>query len=375
MMKNEKRAAGIIFANMHDDAISSLTQERTMASVPFGGRYRLIDFPLSNLVNANIIDVGVITKANYASLMDHVGNGREWDLARKRGGLHILPPYGNKNYGIYRGKMEALGAALFYLQGTPVKQVVLSDCELIANIDLMPLMEQHRETGADITIMYSKAYMSQESARDVTVVHFDEEGRLDEVMCNPDMSGEFSYFMNIAVMDREFLLKLVRECISKGEYSLDRDVLQKRMKQLNIRGVYYDGFVQRVNSIQEYYWANLDLLKEDIREELFCKDRPIYTKVRDEAPVLYGANSNMHDCFVADGCMVEGAVENSILFRGCKIGKNAVVKNCVLMQDTIVEDGAILQNVITDKKVHITKERTVIGAENCPSYIAKKTKI
>lgn len=375
MMKNEKRAAGIIFANMHDDAISSLTQERTMASVPFGGRYRLIDFPLSNLVNANIIDVGVITKANYASLMDHVGNGREWDLARKRGGLHILPPYGNKNYGIYRGKMEALGAALFYLQGTPVKQVVLSDCELIANIDLMPLMEQHRETGADITIMYSKAYMSQESARDVTVVHFDEEGRLDEVMCNPDMSGEFSYFMNIAVMDREFLIKLVRECISKGEYSLDRDVLQKRMKQLNIRGVYYDGFVQRVNSIQEYYWANLDLLKEDIREELFCKDRPIYTKVRDEAPVLYGANSNMHDCFVADGCMVEGAVENSILFRGCKIGKDAVVKNCVLMQDTIVEDGAILQNVITDKKVHITKERTVIGAENCPSYIAKKTKI
>lgn len=375
MMKNEKRAAGIIFANMHDDAISSLTQERTMASVPFGGRYRLIDFPLSNLVNANIIDVGVITKANYASLMDHVGNGREWDLARKRGGLHILPPYGNKNYGIYRGKMEALGAALFYLQGTPVKQVVLSDCELIANIDLMPLMEKHRETGADITIMYSKAYMSQESARDVTVVHFDEEGRLDEVMCNPDMSGEFSYFMNIAVIDREFLIKLVRECISKGEYSLDRDVLQKRMKQLNIRGVYYDGFVQRVNSIQEYYWANLDLLKEDIREELFCKDRPIYTKVRDEAPVLYGANSNMHDCFVADGCMVEGAVENSILFRGCKIGKNAVVKNCVLMQDTIVEDGAILQNVITDKKVHITKERTVIGAENCPSYIAKKTKI
>lgn len=375
MMKNEKRAAGIIFANMHDDAISSLTQERTMASVPFGGRYRLIDFPLSNLVNANIIDVGVITKANYASLMDHVGNGREWDLARKRGGLHILPPYGNKNYGIYRGKMEALGAALFYLQGTPVKQVVLSDCELIANIDLMPLMEQHRETGADITIMYSKAYMSQESARDVTVVHFDEEGRLDEVMCNPDMSGEFSYFMNIAVIDREFLIKLVRECISKGEYSLDRDVLQKRMKQLNIRGVYYDGFVQRVNSIQEYYWANLDLLKEDIREELFCKDRPIYTKVRDEAPVLYGANSNMHDCFVADGCMVEGAVENSILFRGCKIGKDAVVKNCVLMQDTIVEDGAILQNVITDKKVHITKERTVIGAENCPSYIAKKTKI
>ncbi len=369
---NERKAAGIIFANMHDTAISSLTKERTMASVPFGGRYRLIDFPLSNLVNANIVDVGVITKANYASLMDHIGNGREWDLTRKSGGLHILPPYGNKNYGVYRGKIEALGAALNYLRRINVKQVILSDCELILNADLSAIMEDHRTNGADITLMYAKEYMESEDTKDTTIVHFDSSGRLDEVMCNPEITGECNYFMNIAVMDREFLMRLVAECISKGEYSFNRDILQKRMKELNIRGHYYDGFVRRITSISSYFQANLDLLSEEVRGQLFCKDRPIYTKIRDEAPVKYGTGS-VHNCFIADGCVIEGDVENSILFRGCKIGKGAVVKNSILMQDTQIKDSATLQFVITDKKVQVSQQKTVIGTQKCPSYIAKGT--
>ena len=371
MLQNDNKVMGIIFANMHDVALSSLTQHRTMASVPFGGRYRLIDFPLSNLVNAGITDVGLITKANYQSLMDHVGAGRAWDLARKTGGLHILPPYGDKNFGIYRGKMEALGSALGYLHGSSAKYILLSDCEIVANIDLGPFIERHAQTGADITMMYANSYLDNEEAKDSTIVNFDENGRLVEVMCSPDITGEFNYSMNILIVGREFLIKLINEAISKGEYSLDRDILQKKMKELKINGFFYDGFVRRIGSMKGYYQANIDLLSESVREQLFTKERPVYTKIRDEAPVRYGLQSSAKNCFIADGCIIEGEVENSIIFRGVKIAKGASVKNCILMQGTEVGEKADLQYAMTDKNVVVSNYRTVIGTSTYPAYIAK----
>ncbi|EEG31178.1 glucose-1-phosphate adenylyltransferase, GlgD subunit [[Clostridium] methylpentosum DSM 5476] len=375
MLQNDNKVMGIIFANMHDVALSSLTQHRTMASVPFGGRYRLIDFPLSNLVNAGITDVGLITKANYQSLMDHVGAGRAWDLARKTGGLHILPPYGDKNFGIYRGKMEALGSALGYLHGSSAKYILLSDCEIVANIDLGPFIERHAQTGADITMMYANSYLDNEEAKDSTIVNFDENGRLVEVMCSPDITGEFNYSMNILIVGREFLIKLINEAISKGEYSLDRDILQKKMKELKINGFFYDGFVRRIGSMKGYYQANIDLLSESVREQLFTKERPVYTKIRDEAPVRYGLQSSAKNCFIADGCIIEGEVENSIIFRGVKIAKGASVKNCILMQGTEVGEKADLQYAMTDKNVVVSNYRTVIGTSTYPAYIAKGTTI
>ena len=375
MLQNDNKVMGIIFANMHDVALSSLTQHRTMASVPFGGRYRLIDFPLSNLVNAGITDVGLITKANYQSLMDHVGAGRAWDLARKTGGLHILPPYGDKNFGIYRGKMEALGSALGYLHGSSAKYILLSDCEIVANIDLGPFIERHAQTGADITMMYANSYLDTEEAKDSTIVNFDENGRLVEVMCSPDITGEFNYSMNILIVGREFLIKLINEAISKGEYSLDRDILQKKMKELKINGFFYDGFVRRIGSMKGYYQANIDLLSESVREQLFTKERPVYTKIRDEAPVRYGLQSSAKNCFIADGCIIEGEVENSIIFRGVKIAKGASVKNCILMQGTEVGEKADLQYAMTDKNVVVSNYRTVIGTSTYPAYIAKGTTI
>ncbi len=375
MLQNDNKVMGIIFANMHDVALSSLTQHRTMASVPFGGRYRLIDFPLSNLVNAGITDVGLITKANYQSLMDHVGAGRAWDLARKTGGLHILPPYGDKNFGIYRGKMEALGSALGYLHGSSAKYILLSDCEIVANIDLGPFIERHAQTGADITMMYANSYLDNEEAKDSTIVNFDENGRLVEVMCSPDITGEFNYSMNILIVGREFLIKLINEAISKGEYSLDRDILQKKMKELKINGFFYEGFVRRIGSMKGYYQANIDLLSESVREQLFTRERPVYTKIRDEAPVRYGLQSSAKNCFIADGCIIEGEVENSIIFRGVKIAKGASVKNCILMQGTEVGEKADLQYAMTDKNVVVSNYRTVIGTSTYPAYIAKGTTI
>lgn len=375
MLINDRKIMGIIFANMHDIALSSLTEKRTMASVPFGGRYRLIDFPLSNLVNANIYNIGVITKANYQSLMDHVGSGREWDLSRKNGGLHILPPYGDKNYGIYRGKLEALGSALNFLANSDERYVILSDCEVIANMDLNPFIAQHQNSDADITVMYAKGFLNSTAAKDSIIMNFDENGRLIETICNPDMAGEFNYALNVIIMGREFLIRLVNQALSRGEYSFDRHVLQTKAKELKIYGYCYDGFVRKIASIQDFYQANIDLLNEGVREQLFVKRRPVYTKVRDEAPVRYGVQSSVKNCFIADGCIIEGEVENSIIFRGCKIGKGAVVKNSVLMQGTTVGEKAEVQYVITDKNVTISDFRTMIGVNSYPAFVSKGTTI
>ncbi len=375
MLTNERTAAAIIFANMHDSSIASLTKLRTFASVPFGGRYRMIDFPLSNCVNAKIVDVGLITKANYQSLMEHVGNGAEWDLSRKMGGLKIIPPYGNKNFGIYHGKLEALGAALDFMSKNPCKYILLSDCQLVANIDYNAIISKHKKSGADATVLYKTSFLENDQAKKSIILNFDENDRLKEVMLNPDISGEFNYSLNVFIFERDFLKELVIESISKGEYSLDKNFLQSKCKEYNIKGVKYNGYVKSICSMKNYYEANMELLDPSVREELFNKNRPIYTKVRDEAPVKYGLHADIKNSFIADGCIIDGHVENSVIFRGCRVLENASVKNSILMQRTTVKNGSNLQYVITDKMVEISKNKTLTSTSSYPTYIAKNTTV
>ena len=172
-----KKAMGIIFANMHDGFLGDLTSHRSLGAVPFGGRYRVIDFSLSNMNNSGIHDVGIITHSNYQSLMDHLGSGREWDLARKWGGLSILPPYAGTALGFNTGRMESLASILGYIKRTQADYVVLSDCDLVANLDLAELIEHHAQSGADITVAYRKGYLTGEH-KDSTTLVLDRNNRL-----------------------------------------------------------------------------------------------------------------------------------------------------------------------------------------------------
>lgn len=375
MLINERMVGAIIFANMHDSSIPNLTKDRTFASVPFGGRYRMIDFPLSNCINAGVIDIGIVTKANYQSLMEHIDNGSEWDLARKRGGLKILPPYGNKNFGIYHGKLEALGAALDFIKKIPCKYILLSDCDLVANIDYSELINEHIKKGSDISVVYKNDFLDREMASNSVVFNFDDDNILKEVMINPNVEGCMNFSLNIFIFERDFLHTLITNSICKGDYKLDRDFLQKKCKEYKIKGIEYKGYVHPICSLQSYYKANMDLLKHEVREKLFNLDRPIYTRVSDETPVKYGANSKITDSFIADGCVIDGCVEHSIIFRGCKVSSGTCVKNSILMQRTSVGENCDLQYVISDKNVRIQDERTLISNEQYPTYISKNTNI
>jgi glucose-1-phosphate adenylyltransferase len=367
-----KDVFGIIFSNMHDHTIKELTAQRCMGSLPVGGRYRLIDFILSGFSNGGIANAAVIAKSNYKSLLDHLGNGREWDLARKRGGLMVLPPAALTESGFaYKGRVEALAGIMSIIHDSSDKYILCADCAQMANIDYDAFARFHQSSGADITLMYRKMYHETAATRAFSTFRLEEDGRIAEMFVNPAAKGEQNEYMNIMIISRELLEWIVKDCLSRGLDNFDRDVLQANVGQLNMNAYEFQDPAFRFDSVKAYYDSNLALLDPKVRAALFRGDRPIYTRVFDEAPVKYGLSARVENSLLADGCIIEGEVENSLLFRGVRVGKGTKIKNCILMQGTYVGSHSNLENVITDRIVGIKDNRNIMGHESYPMYIKK----
>ena len=371
-------AAGIIFSNIHDANIPELTRNRTMASVPFGCRYRLIDFTLSNMVNSNINNVSVITHYNYQSLMDHIGSGKDWDLARRSGGIKILPPfitaYANNSNALYSTRLEALKSVYNSISKIPDDYVVLSDCDVICNIDLKDMIKNHIKSGADITIAVKKVLLTKEKAKINVIFDSDESGRITDVKAGlTNFEGEADINLNIMVMHRQYLQEIVLDAIAHNYDSLTKDILLKNVNRRIYRAYRYDGYFACISSSQDYYASSMELINDsNVRSQLFgVKNRPIYTKVRNSAPTYYSPDAKVKNSLIADGCQIFGEVENSIIFRGTKIGKGTVVKNSILFQDTFTGENVKLNCVIADKNVVIRDNKNLSGDETLPFYLAK----
>jgi glucose-1-phosphate adenylyltransferase len=366
---------GLVFASIHDEAIFDLTKNRTMGSVPFGGRYRLIDFPLSNFVNSGISQVGVITKSNYGSLLDHVGSGREWDLARKKGGLHLLPPYSHTSSTIYHGKMDALGNIWSFVEHSNADYVVLSDCNIVTNIDYRPAVEAHIAAGADITAIYAKGYYDQTTGSSAAIFGIGGDGFVNDVTINPPMTGSCSLGLDMYVMSRDFLRKIVKESISRNRTSLRKDILLDRNAGYKILAYEHTNYYAKIDSLASYFQANLALLDTAKRNAIFAKNAPIFTKTKDNAPVHFGLESHIKNSLIADGCVIEGKVENCVLFRGVRIGKGSVVRDSIITQAGVIGERCSIRNVITDKNVVIADERQLTGSVGYPLFIGKGAQI
>lgn len=368
---NMGNVLGLVFANMHDTTLGDMTKNRTMGSVMFGGRYRLIDFPLSNMVNSGISEVGVITKSNYQSLLDHLGSAREWDLARKKGGLYILPPFGNVESTLYRGRIEALYGAMSFIKHSRAKYVILSDCDVVTNIDYKPIVAAHIESGADITAVAHTGVYSSDDIKTSTVFNVDADKNVTSVLINPDISGTCTTNLNVFVMSMDFLIETVNDAMARGNVSFERNILQEKCRELKIKIYEYDNYFSKLNSPESYFKSNMALLEPENARKLFVPKRSIYTKVSDNAPVKYDLDSKVSNSLIADGCIIEGEVENSVLFRGVKVGKGAKVKNCILMQGTVVGDNAELNYLITDKNVSICENHILTSSPQYPMYVGK----
>lgn len=370
--------AGIIFSNIHDNNIPELTRNRTMASVPFGCRYRLIDFALSNMVNSNITNISVITHYNYQSLMDHIGSGKDWDLARRSGGIKILPPfitaYANNINSLYTTRLEALKSVNYSISKITDDYVVLSDCDVICNIDLNDMIKNHKENNADITIAVKKVLLNKEKAKINVLIDADDSGRVTDVQAYPtSFEGEADINLNIMVMTRQYLQEIVLDAIAHNYTSLTRDIILKNVNNRIYRTYRYDGYFACITSSEDYYTSSMELInKPGVREELFgVRNRPVYTKVRNSVPTYYSPDAKVKNSVIADGCEIYGEVENSIIFRGTKIGKGTVVKNCILFQDTFTGENVKLNCVITDKNVVIRDNKILSGDPTIPFYLGK----
>lgn len=364
-----KNTLGIIFSNAYDEVVPELTAFRTMGSVPFAGRYRLIDFPLSNLVNAGVPQVGIVTNSNYRSLMDHIGTGRPWDLSRKRDGMTLLPPFSLPETGMFKGKADALYGSINYISSSNKDYVLLTDCNVICNVDYQALFAKHAETNADVTIAYANGQPPR--IANATELIIDENGRITDDVLIDCYSSNVNYSLKIMYMRRTLLERLLHEAHNARTDDFET-IIKNNIKHLNICGYEVKGFVRTLESLQSYYDINLELLKVENRKALFVGERPVYTKVRDQVPTFYGMQSNVSNSLIADGCKIEGEVENCILFRGVTVAKGAKIKNSIIMQGTYVGENASLDCVITDKSVVVKPNKTLCGASNYPIYVGKE---
>ncbi|MCI5595511.1 MAG: glucose-1-phosphate adenylyltransferase subunit GlgD [Lachnospiraceae bacterium] len=376
MVNSNADAMGIIFPNSYDALVPELVTDRLMASIPFAGRYRLIDFILSSMVNCGIDNITIPVRKNYFSLMDHLGSGREWDLTRKNGGLNIIPPFAEKTITVYNHRIDALASILRFLKAQKEKYVVMTDANLAVNFDFKDMIEAHIASGADVTIAYTeselpKSVIDSDNNNKGSFYTFDiEDGRIQDIKINLRESGVKNFSMNIYVIERELLIDLVNTAFVRGNVYLERDVLIPQLDKLNVQAYKFDGYTARITDMKSYFNENMKLLDEANLQALFAAN-PVYTKIRDDNPTRYITGAKATNIMVADGCVIEGEVENSILFRGVKVGKGAKVKNCILMQDTVVEAGASVEYTITDKNVTISEGKDLKGTDSFPIFIAK----
>ena len=366
---------GIIFAYHSLRDLGDLTNHRNTCSVPYGSRYRLIDFMLSNMVNAGVCDIGLIVHENYQSLLDHVGSGKDWDLSRKHGGLRILPPFSTseRTQGEYRGNMDALVGVSSYLRNIRQEYVVLAWGDLAVNFSLKDAFAQHLETQSDITIVCTQNRWGAPGA--CQYLRTDDSGRVSDIIINPSQAPDGLESLEICIVSKALLLSLVEECATHDVYSFSRGALLPKLNTLKITPYLYNGYVGRFHSVRDYFLRSMDLLKEDVRRDVFDPDSPVRTKDRFDPSTYYGPDSECHNSLVADGCVIEGEVENSILFRGVVVEKGAKVSNCVLMQGTVVGADANISYAVADKNVRIGANRTLTGQETYPIAIPKNTAI
>ena len=376
MVNSNADAMGIIFPNSYDSLVPELVSERLMASIPFASRYRMSDFVISSMVNCGIDNISLIVRKNYHSLMDHLGSGREWDLTRKNGGLNIVPPFAQKNIKVYNGRVEALESIKRFIQSQKEKYVVLSDANIAMNFDFKALLDAHVESGADVTVVYNRQEIPENfknpafDAKDMYFTLDIDNGRVTKLNMNSVSAGVQNLGMNIFVLERERLVTLINEAYLQGRIFFERDVLAPKVNELNVQGFLYEGYVARINDVRSYFKENMKLLDEKNLDALF-DGPPIYTKIRDDNPTRYMNGSKVKNTMAADGCVIEGEVENCVLFRGVKIEKGAKVKNCVLMQDTVVEAGADIEYIITDKNAIIREGKKLKGNDTFQVYVAK----
>lgn len=359
-------AAGLILADDRRLHLSELTRLRAFAAVPFAGRFRLIDFALSNLVNSGITRVGVATSNKYKSLMDHLGTGSDWDLDRRTQGLHILPPYlASDNY---YDEGDDLKGALDFLLSSKNEYVVVTTANNIYSADYSQYFLKHEESGADVSVLFNREIPNDGIN---LVLDIDENDKVTELYVNPQDRSVTANSIGVVILKKSLLESIVSNAISRGIPRLTLDLILRKYDELDIRAFEYDGTVLRINTVQSYFEASMKILDRQTNKDIFWTENLVYTKVKDEAPAFISDKAEVENSLVSDGCLVEGSVKDTVLFRSTDVGEGSCLENCVIMQGSRIGKNVKLKNVILDKDCVIKDGTELQGEENYPVVIGK----
>lgn len=366
-----KDTMGIILAG--NESIPPITDNRAALALPIAGRYRVIDFILSNLSNAGLTNIGVATKENYSSLMDHIKSGKPWDLDRKKQGLNILPPnISSASYQSLNGDIDVLSGIRDFIRRSHQTYAVLSLGSGIFNIDFKDVMRTHIENQADITVIYKNMTGIEEKELSRFVLYdIDKDGRVIDAESKPYYPKTTNAGLDIYIMEKALLESIIDECSARGNHDFVKDAIAQKLTGLRVFGYEYKGYFGKIDSLKSYYHNNMQFLNGDIRKELFNPESPIYTKTKDQSPTKYGKDAVVENSFISDGCVIDGTVINSVISRAVKVKKGAVIKNSIIMQNSVIEEGVELDYVVFDKEVHITHGRKLLGQASFPLAITK----
>ena len=368
---------GLILSGWKKPALKDISYKRSVSAIPFGGKYRAIDFILSNMVNSGIKNVGVLTQYSFRSLMDHLGSGKEWDLDRRTDGLFIFPPsMSDEESGWYKGSADAMYNNLSFLKRSNEEYVVIAQGNGIFKMQMGDMLQYHIDTNADITLAYRKMYdYSMEELSSLGIIKIDADKRIVDLQEKPLNPQSDLASIGIYILRRTLLISLLEECIAHGNYDFVKDILIRKLDKLNIYGYEFMGYWRNISSVNNYYRCSMEVLDPQIREELFVNNGKIYTKVKDEAPAKYNEEAEVTNSIVADGCFIEGTVKNSVLFRGVTIAKGAMISNSIIMQGSVIEQDAAVEYAILDKNVVLTKGKYLKGDADYPVVISKNSRV
>lgn len=365
---------GIIYAYGKTPELGELVKSRIAASMPFCGRYRLIDFALSSMANAGIYNVGIIMQRDYQSLLDHIGSGKDWDMDRRLGGLRMLPPFGLPEYhtGNYTGTIEALNAVSTYISDIKEKYIVMMHGNLAANLDLSDVIASHKKSGAEITAICTDITPEYKHHRYVA----DADGFARCMVFNRTEAGEGKASLEAYVISKELLMTMMNACAAANHYHFHRDAIAAYLASGGKVNVYmHKGYARRIMSVESYFKTSMDMLKKENRADLFPANRPVRSKSDEAVSSYYGEGAASENSLIADGCIIEGELKNCIVFADARIEKGAKLENCIIMRHGVVGEGVSLSNVIADKNCEIGAYQTLVGSEKLPIVMPKNSKI
>lgn len=364
---NNNNVYGVIYAYHVHENLGELGKKRTAAALPIYGRYRLIDFALSGMMDGGIFDVDVIMQYGYQSLMDHISGGRTWNMVRHSGGVHLRLAAATQ--GRYGGNMDALDAVYSRLRDdVKADYILLTRGDLSANLDLRGFVEAHFASGADITAFCT--------ARPVPGAHIrfvpGEDGFAAELLCRQAEQGQGVASLETYIMKREDLLEMIRWCAEGSHLHFHRDGLMHMMRKgLRVGTYLHEGYARFITSIRDYYDTNMEMLEPENRRALFQADRRIATRARSDVSTYYSDTAKVVNSLVADGCLIEGSVERCILFPGVRVEPGASLTDCILLNNAVVKSGAVLTHVVADKEAVLSSGINLSGSGKLPLVVPK----